>query len=75
MTIDWTEIAQYPENEAECTCGAVWMTHTKFVAQPSPHIEARKACPACGFGDRVRKSSSGWHEETIKKEDEGDVDF
>lgn len=74
MAIDWSICDRYSEDTAECNCGAVWRTHTKFALEPSPHIEARKACPACGFRDRVRASRSDWETETIKKED-GDVDF
>jgi hypothetical protein len=46
--IDWAPFDAYPENTCECACGVVYQSHSKFVMAPSPHLEARKPCPACG---------------------------
>ena len=61
--IDWAPFDKDTENECECMCGAVFRSHSKFVAADG--IVSRKPCPACGTHS-LRASRSGWETMTIK---------
>jgi hypothetical protein len=65
--IDWSAFDRYPENEVTCRCGAEFSSHTKFVNEPAPHIEARKPCPKCGRTDDISSSRGAPETWTIER--------
>lgn len=65
--IDWRAFDAHPESTCFCRCEAVYRSHAKIVMEPSPHVVARKACPACGRTDNLRRVSSDREVMTIRR--------
>ena len=70
-SIDWSIFDQYPKNEIECECGAIYHSHSKCTSVGGMFtIVTRTACPSCNkqFG-HVRAARSDWISESIGPED------
>ena len=55
VDIDWSGF-NWPEDECECCCGALFRSHTKWVTNRG--VVSRKPCPACGRDDNYRRVTS-----------------
>ncbi len=53
---DWAGFDSFPENTCECTCGAVFRSHSRY--SHSRGLISRIPCPTCGKDDALRKASS-----------------
>ena len=71
-SIDWTPLLKYPRSTVECRCGAVYLSHTKSVANAEQGLDqvSMLPCPSCGRQKNHQvRVSSGPHLDTISAQD------
>lgn len=60
--VDWDAFEQYPQNTIECTCGAVYRSHSKHVIHGTNLVGVTQTpCPTCSktIGHIRRASTHG----------------